>query len=135
MGVHSWKRTSLESLISVYNIWNAIFGSKFGGFFVPRKSCEWIRSFDKDVCGLRAYHWFRFTSKGISWFLMCVCVCVYIYICILKNNDSLSVIMTIFFAREKNMISFLLICVLIMHSAFLKSQLAELLTDEFLCHF
>lgn len=69
MGVHSRQRTSLESLIFVYNIWDAIFGSKLGGLFVPRKLCEWVRSFDKDVCGLGACHWFRFASKGIS--LLC----------------------------------------------------------------
>lgn len=66
LGVHSRKRTSMESLIFIYNIRNAIFRSKLGGLFIPRKSRERVRSFDTDICCLRAYCWLGFTSKGNS---------------------------------------------------------------------
>ncbi|KAF2298565.1 hypothetical protein GH714_024134 [Hevea brasiliensis] len=68
MGVHCWKRVDMEYLIFVYNIWNAVFGSKLDCLFTPRKLCKWFGSFDTDICCISAHCWFGHTPQGIYMF-------------------------------------------------------------------
>lgn len=64
--MHSWKRTSLEFLIFVHNLRDAIFGSKLAGIFDPRELCKWTGSFDTDFHCLRGPCCFGYTSQGIN---------------------------------------------------------------------
>lgn len=44
LGMFFWEGSSVEFVDFVYNIWNVVFGSKFGGVFFLRKLCKWCRS-------------------------------------------------------------------------------------------
>lgn len=69
MGVLSWEGNSMEYLIFVYNIWNAVFGNKLAGLFIPRELCQWIRSLNTDICRLRTHFRVGYTSQGIYFIL------------------------------------------------------------------
>lgn len=69
MGVHSWERSCMEYLISVYKIWDAVFGSKLAGPFVPRELCKWARSLSTHLWYLRTRCWAGYNSQGMSFTL------------------------------------------------------------------
>jgi len=69
MGVHSWKGISVEYLIIVYNIRNAVSGSKLDCLFIARKLCGWIGRFDTALWSLSPHCWFGYSPQGISLFL------------------------------------------------------------------
>lgn len=66
MGMHLWERISMECLVLIHDIWNAILGSQFVGLFISRKSCGQCRSTCTNFHRVRNFRWPGLGSEGIS---------------------------------------------------------------------
>lgn len=64
MGVYTREGCCMECSFSVYNIGNAVSGSKLGGIFISREPYEWIGSTQSYFFGLRDGRWSRSSSEG-----------------------------------------------------------------------
>lgn len=76
MGMYSGKGSSLEHLIFVHYIWNAVSWSQLNGLLTSRKLCKWAGGFNTYIWHLWHYCWCRYISQGTAHYhvkLLCLC--------------------------------------------------------------